>query len=190
MSDTTTDVPLWAPHYSANFRQAVTRFWKKYARFDGRASHREYWWTFLFLGLGYLVSLTLLYGGLGIWEATTGSEGAPPIIFPIGIVLTVAWFLATVLPWLALEARRLHDANLSGYLLFIHLASWLGAIVLFILNQLSSNPLGRRFDAPPGEAPRAARVADWPPAPGEPTIVSPYAPAHQPPAPAPERQDN
>lgn len=186
MSTTQTEVPLWAPDYSAGFADSIARFWRKYVRFDGRASRREYWWSYLFLGLGYVLSLTMLYGGLGIWEATSDSEGAPPVIFPVGIFLTVGWFLATVIPWLALEARRLHDANLSGFLLFLHLASWIGALVLFIMNQLSPNPLGRRFDAPPGEAPRFARVGDWPAAPGEPAV--PYAVAYsstppQPPTP-------
>lgn len=170
MSTIDTQVPLWAPDYSAGFTTAIARFWKKYATFAGRASRSEYWWTYLFLGLGYVLSLTLLYGGLGIWEATTGSEGAPPVIFPIGIFLTLGWFLATIVPWLALESRRLHDANMSALLLLLHLASWPGAIVVFILDQLSPNPLGRRFDAPPGEAPRFGRVADWPPAPGEPVV--------------------
>jgi uncharacterized membrane protein YhaH (DUF805 family) len=164
------EVPLWAPDYRAGFADAIARFWKKYARFDGRASRREYWWTYLFLALGYILSLTLLYGGLGYWEATSGGDGAPPIVFPIGIALTTGWFLATIVPWLALEARRLHDANLSGLFLLLHLATQIGSIVVFILCQLSPNPLGRRFDAPPGEPRRLGRVADWPPAPGEPEL--------------------
>ena len=183
MSTTQTEVPLWAPDYSAGFADSIARFWRKYARFDGRASRREYWWTYLFLALGYLLSLTLLYGGLGIWQATSGSEGTPPVIFPVGVALTVGWFLATALPWLALEARRLHDANLSGFLLFIHLASWPGALAVLILDQLNPNPLGRRFDAPPGEAPRFGRVGDWPAAPGEPVVpyaVGYYGVAHPP----------
>lgn len=173
MSETPTAVPLWAPDYAVGFSGAIRRFWKKYATFSGRASRREYWWTYLFLAIGYVITLTLLYGGLGVWEATSGSTGAPPVVFPVGVVLTVGWFAATVVPWLALEARRLHDANMSGLLLLIHLASWPGALVVFILTQLSPNPIGRRFDAPPGEAPRYNRIGDWPAAPGEPEV--PYA---------------
>lgn len=176
MSAPQTDVPLWAPDYAATFPTAIRRFWRKYATFSGRASHREYWWTYLFLAIPYLVSLTLLYGGLGVWEATSGSTGAPPVIFPVGVVLTVGWFAATVVPWLALEARRLHDANMSALLLLIHIASWPGALVVFILTQLSSNPIGRRFDAPPGEAPRYGRIGNWPAAPGEPEVA--LAPAY------------
>lgn len=168
MPSTEAVVPLWAPLYRASFIAAVGRFWKKYASFDGRASYSEYWWTFLFLSLGYVVSLTLLYTGLGIWSAESDSQGPPPVIFPLGLVLTVVWFLATIVPWLALEARRLHDANKSALLLLIHLASWPGGIAVFVLTQLPSSPLGRRFDAPPGEAPRLARIGSWPAAPGEP----------------------
>ena len=193
MSNSETAVPLWAPLYRATFAQAVGRFWKKAFRFDGRAGYREYWWAYLFLAVGYVVSLTLLYTGLGIWSGSN-DEGPPPVIFPIGLVLTILWFLATVVPWLSLEARRLHDANKSGFLLFIHLASWPGAITVFVLTQLGPNPLGRRFDAPPGEAPRFARVGSWPAAPGEPDMAFPVgyfdaarpvgAPASAPPPPS------
>ncbi|GAA4746647.1 hypothetical protein GCM10025783_18340 [Amnibacterium soli] len=176
MSDARSTPPLWAPDHLADFTGSIARFWKKYVQFSGRASRREYWWSFLFVGVVYVLSLTLLYGGLGLWYATSDGEGVPPVIFPIGVALTVGWFLATVIPWLALEARRLHDANMSGFLLFIHLASGPGALVVFILCQLSPNPLGRRFDAPPGEAPRFGRVGDWPAAPGEPN--TPYAVAY------------
>lgn len=187
MSTVPVDVPAWAPAYSIGFRAAVRRFWSKYARFDGRASRAEYWWTYLFLAIGYAITLTVLYGGLGLWYATSDGEGVPTgFVFPIGVLLTVGWFIATVVPWLALEARRLHDANLSGFLLFIHLASWPGALVVFILTQLSPNPLGRRFDAPPGEPPRFGRVGVYPPAPGEPDVPLTVVTAGQPPA-APPR---
>ena len=185
MSTPATDVPDWAPAYDATLRVAWRRFWTKYSRFDGRASRAEYWWTWLFLAVPYVVFLTLFYTGLGIWSATSDDEGPPPVLFPAGGVLVALWFLATVLPWLALEARRLHDANMSGLLLLIHIASWPGALAVFILTQLSPNPLGRRFDAPPGEQPRYARVGVYPPAPGEPDVplVAVAVGAYPPPSP-------
>ncbi|WNY34782.1 hypothetical protein Q9Q99_06270 [Curtobacterium flaccumfaciens] len=45
--------PLWAPWYGIPFPQAFLRFWKKYVRFDGRASQSEYW----FWALWYLIGV-------------------------------------------------------------------------------------------------------------------------------------
>lgn len=36
---------LTLPLYGATFGQAVTRFFRSYARFSGRASRSEYWWV-------------------------------------------------------------------------------------------------------------------------------------------------
>jgi hypothetical protein len=49
MSTTLTaeQVPLDKPLYGATFGQAISRFFKKYATFSGRASRSEYWWWVL-----------------------------------------------------------------------------------------------------------------------------------------------
>ena len=38
---------LSQPLYGASIGQAITRFFKKYATFSGRASRSEYWWVYL-----------------------------------------------------------------------------------------------------------------------------------------------
>ncbi|SKV78147.1 Predicted membrane protein [Mycobacteroides abscessus subsp. massiliense] len=38
---------LTLPLYGATFGQAITRFFRSYARFSGRASRSEYWWVML-----------------------------------------------------------------------------------------------------------------------------------------------
>lgn len=44
---TTMQTALSAPLYGASFPQAVSRFFRKYATFSGRASRSEYWWWVL-----------------------------------------------------------------------------------------------------------------------------------------------
>jgi len=46
--------------------------------------------------------------------------------------------------------RRLHDANLSGFLAFLLVIPFFGAIAVFIMMFLPSNPAGARFDRPDG----------------------------------------
>lgn len=173
-------IPLWAPHYTSTFGDAIGRFWRKYVNFSGRASRREYWWTYLFLAIGYLIALTLIYVPLIV---TSVNNEQPNAIFAIGVFLFCAWFLGTIVPWLALEARRLHDGNFSALFLLLHLATTFGAIAVFVMCQLNPNPVGRRFDAPPGEAPRHQLPGNWPPAPGEPNWYANVPPAYYPPAP-------
>lgn len=48
--------------------------------------------------------------------------------------------LALVIPSLALQVRRLHDTNHSGWWLFIGLVPLIGGIILFIFDVLPGDP--------------------------------------------------
>lgn len=169
-------VPLWAPCYGASFAEAFVRFWKKYARFDGRASRSEYWWWAL---VGALVPL-VLYGIVLLGAVVGSSSDAEGSLTPgpgiaVGTVLLVAWWFATLIPGLALAARRLHDVDLSGLLLLLLLIPSLGGFAIFVLTLLPPNPRGARFDRPDNEVPgytvifpgagAVPRDYGWPPAP-------------------------
>lgn len=129
--------PLELPYYGAPPVEAVKRVFQKYAVFSGRASRSEYWWwalaSAIASGILNAISPTVVNGQ---------STGASP--------LGGLWFLATVVPGLAVAARRLHDANLSAWLLLLVLVPVLGWIALIVMLVQRENPLGQRFDRYPG----------------------------------------
>jgi uncharacterized membrane protein YhaH (DUF805 family) len=149
---TQTQPPLDQPLHGASLPQAVSRFFRKYATFSGRASRSEYWWVYLFIILVSLVGAI----GLGVLGNATqtpadraaGQPGAGSLIF--GVPLIIFW-LAIIVPAIALHVRRLHDVNFSGLLYLITFVPYLGSLVLLIFALLPSNPAGARFDA--GAAP-------------------------------------
>lgn len=147
---TTATTPLWAPLYGASFAEAFSRFWKKYATFSGRASRSEYWFWALanFIVTGVLVALTLAVGlPTSTVDPTTGAA-QPGAIAVAGIVLIGLWWLATVIPGLALTVRRLHDINFSGWMWFLNLIPSVGSLIILIFTVLPSDPRGARFDQP------------------------------------------
>jgi len=144
----TNEAPLSQPLYGATFGQAVTRFFKKYATFTGRASRSEFWWWFLVNALvgTVLYVLTLVLGAGGAtFDATTGASTPGPGIV-VGIVLSSIWFLATVVPWLALVWRRFHDTNRPGAFYFLGFIPFVGGIIVLVMLALPSDPAGARFD--------------------------------------------
>lgn len=141
-------VPLDLPYYGAPPVEAVKRFWQKYAVFWGRASRSEYWWWAL---ASAIVSGILNAIGSNGNGANMGTSNA----------LSGVWFLATVVPSLAVAARRLHDVNLSAWLLLLALVPILGWIALLIFMIMPPNPAGQRFDRP-------ARAYPPPPYPQQP----------------------
>lgn len=48
-------------------------------------------------------------------------------------ILSVAFYLAIIVPSLAIGARRLHDANMSGWWQLISLVPLIGGIILIVL---------------------------------------------------------
>ena len=67
--------PLDWPHYGIGFGGAISRGFKKYARFDGRASRGEYWWWTLFTGG---VGIVLAVPALVIGMQTSRTAAGPP----------------------------------------------------------------------------------------------------------------
>jgi uncharacterized membrane protein YhaH (DUF805 family) len=110
------------------FTESVQTCFTKYADFDGCASRSEFWWFTLFC---WIASMLLnFFGG----NAASG-------IFS----------LATLLPTLAVGARRLHDTDRSGWWQLLWLVPVVGWIVLiiFLVQEGKSN----RYTAPSEAAP-------------------------------------
>ena len=143
--------PLWAPYYGATLPVAVQRFFKKYATFSGRASRSEYWWwTLVAFAVGVVLNIITSVAGAAGSTVTADGTPVPGPGALVGSILLIIWGLAVIVPSFALLVRRLHDANLSGWLALLILVPFLGALALVVMSILPSNPAGQRFDRPVG----------------------------------------
>ena len=102
-----------------DFQTAVRTCFRKYADFSGRARRSEYWWFVLFLFIANAV--------LGLIDSAIFGFSDP------GVGLLAPLFsLATLLPSLAVGARRLHDIGRSGWWLLLALIPLIGFIILLV----------------------------------------------------------
>ena len=109
-----------------------------YMNFSGRASRTEFWFFALFLLLVYGVGFPILeFIGAII----------PGGIILVGIIM-VAVSVALILPSLAVQIRRLHDVDWSGWWILVSL-TFLGSIFIFILNCLPGTAGYNRFGPNP-----------------------------------------
>lgn len=99
---------------------------KNYATFDGRARREEFWYFFLF---NTIISIILSAISAG--------------------VLYGIYCLATIVPQIALAARRLHDTNRSGWWQLLGLIPLVGIIVLVVFFIQDSQQGDNRFGSNP-----------------------------------------
>lgn len=141
----TSTVTLDRPRYGASFGTAVVRFYRKYATFTGRASRSEYWWVQLLWVLSWIPLIVAFIIDVNV---SGGPQHGPGPVFGVVAVIWVLFMLASIVPQIALFVRRMHDVNLSGLLVLLHLIPSIGAIICIVLAALPSNPAGERYDAP------------------------------------------
>jgi len=94
--------------------ESIKVCFSKYADFSGAARRSEYWWWALFT---FIAELALRI---------------------VSVRLEWAFVVATMLPSLAVGARRLHDTNRSGWLQLLWLVPVIGWVVLIVFSAQES----------------------------------------------------
>ena len=117
---------------------------ENYANFSGRARRQEYW-MFVLICILILISIGVL-----------DSFAEEYLKYTWGSILTGIFILATLIPWLALNIRRLHDTGKSGGYLFINLIPIVGRIWYIVL---MASP-GNNFTNTYGPDPKAPNIID------------------------------
>ncbi len=146
-----------APRPGVGPKEALRLFFRKYARFTGRASRSEFWWPMLLLSLALIVVYIIAWIPLGIgigmeaaassgtsYGASSGGGVALMVLGGVimGLCVLASW--AVIIPSIAVMWRRLHDAGFSGLFYLLSLAG-LG-IVPLIMCVFESKPEGQRYD--------------------------------------------
>lgn len=94
--------------------------YNKYAEFSGRASRKQYW---MFVLVYVCISVVL-----SIVDAILNMS-----------LLTTVFALGSLIPVIALNARRLHDSGKSGWWQLVALIPGIGTIIMAILACLDSD---------------------------------------------------
>ncbi len=109
--------------------------WHNYANFAGRSQRAAYWYFSL---IHVIVAFVLLFLDVGV------------VGFPW---FSIFYCLATIIPGLSLSVRRLHDRNISGWLILIGVVPILGTLILLYQFAQDSKPGDNRY----GPTPTATR---------------------------------
>ena len=107
-----------------NFLKSIETCFYKYIEFNGRASRSEFWWFYLFVIICWIIG------------------------FVLGPIIEVIIILGLLIPYIAVQARRLHDIGKSGWLQLISLIPLIGAIILIVWSATEGTKKKNKYGAP------------------------------------------
>lgn len=112
---------------------------KKYAVFSGRARRAEFWYFFLFSAI-ISIFLTLIDEFMGLKFEVRGEN--------LGFLSTL-YYIAVLIPYLAVIFRRLHDTGRSGWWILIFFIPIVGVIVALVFLASKGTEGDNRFGPDP-----------------------------------------
>jgi uncharacterized membrane protein YhaH (DUF805 family) len=121
---------------------------KRYADFSGRSRRKEYWMFVLFQIL-LLVPLMLVAALFTAPVTAPAPDSADPMS-SIGVLILVLVYLAVFfIPGLAVQVRRFHDQDKSGWFILLGFIPYLGGLILLVFMCIEGTRGPNRFGPDP-----------------------------------------
>ena len=117
---------------------------KRFAEFSGRSRRKEYW-MFVLLQMLILIPvaiLAILMGGPV--EDPANPLGSTAILIVLGV-----YFLVFLIPGLAVQVRRFHDQDKSGWFILLGFIPYVGSLILLVFMCLEGTRGPNRFGPDP-----------------------------------------
>ena len=118
---------------------AYKNFFKNYAEFTGRSTRPDYWWVWLgnlILSIPFwIIYFYTVFLSTVMDSVSDSASEATFMIFGLVAIIYAIFYLAILVPTLALSVRRLRDAGFHWAFIFLRFAP-MGGIALLILHAM------------------------------------------------------
>ena len=115
---------------------AYKNFFKNFAEFTGRSTRPDYWWVWLgnlILSIPFwIIYFYIVYLSTVMDSVSDSASEATFMVFGLVAIIYAVFYLAILVPTLALSVRRLRDAGFHWAFIFLRFAP-MGGIALLIL---------------------------------------------------------
>lgn len=116
---------------------------KRYADFSGRSRRKEYW---MFTLMNFIVAIVLYGMIIAGLDFTTGDLSA---VGMLGAGLLVIYALAILVPSLAVQVRRFHDQDKSGWFVLLGFIPAVGGLIVLVFMCLPGTPGSNQYGPDP-----------------------------------------
>ena len=118
---------------------AYKNFFKNYAEFTGRSTRSDYWWVWLgniILSIPFWIIYFYTVFLSAVMDSVSDSASeATFMVLGLVVIIYAIFYLAILVPTLALSVRRLRDAGFHWAFIFLRFAP-MGGIALLILHAM------------------------------------------------------
>ena len=115
---------------------AYKNFFKGYAEFTGRSTRPDFWWVWLgnlILSIPFwIIYFYIVYLSTVMDSVSDSASEATFMVLGLVVIIYAIFYLAILVPTLALSVRRLRDAGFHWAFIFLRFAP-MGGIALLIL---------------------------------------------------------
>lgn len=115
---------------SMNLPGAVKEFWNKTFDYKSCTSRREYWLAVLFQLIVSAVGFLVYFIGVILFNCEVVNSNKA---FSFVAIIISAYLLVSIIPWISLTVRRLHDTGKSGWWTLILAIVGIGLAILLFL---------------------------------------------------------
>ncbi len=117
---------------------------KRYADFSGRSRRKEYWMFTLFLFL-----LIIPFVAVMLATADPAGDGEISTLGTVALLIFGLFCLAIIIPSIAVQVRRFHDQDKSGWFVLMNFIPYVGSLIVFVFMCLEGTKGENRFGPDP-----------------------------------------
>ena len=118
---------------------AYKNFFKNFAEFTGRSTRPDYWWVWLgnlILSIPFwIIYFYTVFLSTVMDSVSDSASEATFMVFGLVAIIYAVFYLAILVPTIALSVRRLRDAGFHWAFIFLRFAP-MGGIALMILHAM------------------------------------------------------
>ena len=116
--------------------RTFTHMWQCIFDYKGTASRKEYWIPFaIHAGIGMVAGLFAIIAIVG---SQLGFPKALSVICSGLAILLTLYMIVSIVPWISLTVRRLHDTGKSGWWTFLLLVVGIGTIIILFFCSMAA----------------------------------------------------
>lgn len=142
-SDSSYSQPFAIPLHPESPMEWALRPINKYADFSGRSQRKEFWMFTLGISVVYFLLFSTMIG-----SAFSGEMG---FFGWLSLIIFCILVMAVVVPTVAVQARRFHDQDLSGWFTLLNFIPYIGGVIVLIIMCMDGTPGPNRYGPNPKE---------------------------------------